>query len=131
MLKCYALEISILHLQTILSKQYLHEFNVVFNSHNFMIFIVIYSFPGGQVNHHVCMLYKFYIILVDFSLIFIDRLEEENKNSTTGAQNYLIWSVGSLVNALSNLPPLGKLKKNKSSSKPFITCLDLFMTSVN
>ena len=60
-----------------------------------MIFIVIYSFQEGTVNHHVCMLYKFYIILVGFSLIFIDRLEEENKNSTTGAQNYHIWSVGS------------------------------------
>ncbi len=64
----------------------------MFNSHNFVLFIVIYSFQEGQVNHYVCMLYKFYIILLGISLIFIDRLEEENKNSTTGAQNYLIWS---------------------------------------
>ena len=64
-------------------------FNFVFNSHNFVIFIVIYSFQEGHVNHYVCMLYKFYIILVGISLIFIDRLEEEKKNSTTGAQTIL------------------------------------------
>ena len=92
MLKCCVMEISILHLQTILSKLYIHLFNFVFNSHNFVIFIVIYSFQEGQVNHYVCMLYKVYIILVGISLIFIDRLEEENKNSTTGAQNHHIWS---------------------------------------
>ena len=46
-----------------------------------MIFIVINSFHEGQVNHYVCMLYKFYIILVGISLIFIDQLEEEDKNS--------------------------------------------------